>query len=951
MNQPDEARHAPDRFLVLVHEVARELHRGRDIPAPTLDSHLERDLGLDSLARIELMLRLERDFGVRVSDETAIEARTPRDLLSALGHAVELDDGEAERPQTRDDRTTGSDAGPPHRATTLIEVLDWHVARRPDHVCVTMHEDGGGGATLTYAELQAGAREVAAGLRERGLAPGETVAIMLPSGFDFFFAFHGILRAGGIPVPIYPPLRADQIESHCRRQAGVLDNAATTFLLTSQETRSVGRLLHGLLPRLRGVLSVEEIRAEPPGPVAVPRRGDDIAFLQYTSGTTGNPKGVVLTHANLLANIRAMEASVKPDPASDVFVSWLPLYHDMGLIGACLGTLYYGLHLVLMSPLQFIARPQRWLWAIHRHGGTISAGPNFAYDLCAGRIDDEQVRGLDLSSWRLAFNGAEPVIPRTLRHFEERFAPYGFRAEAMSPVYGLAESSVGLAFSKVGERPQIDRVQRGPFHDEGRAIPAGAEEDDVLEFVDCGRPLPGHEIRIVDEVSRELPERHQGRLQFRGPSCTSGYYRNAEATHELYDGDWLNSGDYAYRVDGAIYPCGRAKDLIIRAGRNIYPYDLEQAVGQIEGVRKNCVAVFASPDPETAVERLIVMAETRETAGDIREQLRDRINATALELLEVPPDDVVLVPPQTVPKTSSGKIRRPDARAIYEQGVASSRPGLMVLQVARLALSGIGPALGRGLRRTRDGLFTAWCWLVGAVFVIPGLPLLVALPGSRARAALARGISRAVFTLGGIPLRVYGRENLPDDTPCVVVANHTSYLDAPALRAVLPGPLAFIAKRELGEHPFTHVLVSRLGGEYVERGDSRRALQDLERAQARARAGDRVLFFPEGTFTAAEGLRPFRIGAFMLAVRTGLPVVPVSLRGPRAILKGNSWSPRPGRIAVHIGDPIAPDGDDWDAALRLRDRARAFILEHCGETDLESTRTGVLGDPETGSPV
>lgn len=942
----DRAAHqqSGDRLLDVVHAVARELHRGRSVTRPVLDSDLEREVGLDSLARIELMLRLEREFGVRLSDDIAIQSQTPRDLLDALGHAVP---GDGESDTQTPAAATGSDAGHPDHAATLIEVLDWHAQRRPDRVCVTLHEDGGGGATLTYGYLRDGADEVASGLRENGLEVGQTVAIMLASGLDFFFAFHGILRAGGIPVPIYPPLRPDQIEAHCRRQAAVLANAESVFLIASGETRAAGRLLRGLLPELRGVVSVDELRADAGMATTIPRRGNDIAFLQYTSGTTGDPKGVVLTHDNLLANIRAMKGSIQPDGERDIFVSWLPLYHDMGLIGACLGTLYYGVHLVLMSPLQFIARPQRWLWAIHRHGGTISAGPNFAYDLCAGRIDDEALQGLDLSSWRLAFNGAEPVIPRTLRGFEERFRPHGFRPETMFPVYGLAESSVGLAFSDVERPPRIDRVQRRPFQEEGRAIPAGTDETDTLEFVDCGRPLPGHDIRIVDEHDREVAERHQGRLQFRGPSCTGGYYRNAEATAALFHGDWLDSGDYAYMVDGSIHPCGRSKDMIIRAGRNIYPYDLEQAVAQIEGIRKNCVAVFASPDPDTSLERLVVMAETRETAGDARERLRDRISDTTLEMLEIPPDEIVLAPPQTVPKTSSGKIRRAGARQIFERGLESARGGHMALQIARLVGSGLGPAIGRGLRALRDRAFTAWVWLVCALVMLPGLPLVAILPGKRARAGLARGGSRLMFALSGIPLRVTGRDHLPD-RPCVYVANHASYIDSPVLRAALPGHLIFVAKRELRDNPLISLMIDRIGGEYLERFDHRRSLEDLARTEARAVAGESVAFFAEGTFTSAEGLRPFRIGAFMVAVRTGLPVVPVAIRGTRPILRGHSFSPRPGRVEVRIGAPVQPEGDDWEAALDLRDRARAWIVDNCGETDLESTRAGVLGGDEAG---
>jgi acyl-CoA synthetase (AMP-forming)/AMP-acid ligase II len=300
---------------------------------------------------------------------------------------------------------------------------------------------------------------------------------------------------------------------------------------------------------------------------------------------------VVLSHANILANIRAMGETIEAS-SEDVFVSWLPMYHDMGLIGAWLGSLYFAMLSVLMSPLAFLARPERWLWAIHRHGGTISAAPNFAYELCLSKIPDEALEGLELGTWRRAFNGAEPVSARTVRRFSERFEPYGLKPTSLAPVYGLAEAAVGLAFPPLDSGAVIDRIDRREYERRGRALPAAAIDTSALEFVACGRPLPGHEIRIVGPTGRELGEREEGRLEFRGPSATSGYLRNPSATATLFDGDWLDSGDLAYIAGADVYLTSRVKDVIIRGGRNIYPYEVEEAVGDLDGIRKGCVAVF-----------------------------------------------------------------------------------------------------------------------------------------------------------------------------------------------------------------------------------------------------------------------------------------------------------------------------------------------------------------------
>ena len=915
-------------LLEEVDTLSRELRPGRRAPPATLESALDRDLGIDSLGRVELLTRLEKRFGLRLADASVAGAETVADLLRALGHPVpETPESAAPAPPPE----TEFAGRVPDEAATLIDVLEWHAERHPGRTHITLYEEGGGRDTISYGALLAEAQGVAAGLHELGLEPKRPVALMLQTSRDYFRGFFGILLAGGIPVPLYPPARAGQIEEHVRRQAAILRNAGIDTLLTSDEVRKAGRLVQTQAPELRHVVTIDSLRRVNARPPRLNLGAGDIAFLQYTSGSTGAPKGVTLTHGNLLANIRAM--SQASNAASDVFVSWLPLYHDMGLIGAWLGSLTLGMRAVLMSPLTFLARPTRWLKAISQERGTISAAPNFAYDLCARKIPESELEGLDLSSWRLALNGAEMIHPDTLERFAKRFAPYGFRRESLFPVYGLAECSLGLAFPPLGRGPRVDRIRRIDFSERGVAVPAPAEDPGALAFVACGRPLPGHEIRVVDDAGRELPERERGRLQFKGPSTTSGYYRNPEATQGLFDGPWVNSGDTAYIAEGDVVLVGRTKDLIIRGGRNIHPQELEEAVGRIEGIRLGCVAVFGSADPATGTEKLVVVAETREEDPAKRAALAEAVRRASIDLLGAPAEEVVLAPPRTVLKTPSGKIRRSAVRQLYEDGTLL-KPVSAGRQILRLLASGIGPAMSRAGRATASALYSLWAKLALGLTAIPAVPLLLLLPGLRTRRGLVRLWARTLLALTGIRIEVTGLDTLPAGAPCVVVANHASYLDALVLVAVLPARFSFVAKREFTKNLFSRLFMGRLGTLFVERGDAERGAEDAGAAAEAVKQGASLAVFPEGTFGRAPGLRPFRLGAFLVAAQTAAAVVPISLRGTRSILRDSSWHLRRGRVGVTFGAPIAPAGGDFNAAIALRDAARASILGACGEPDL-----------------
>jgi acyl carrier protein len=936
------------RLLAIIRGLLAEIHPGQEeASTPVLDSSLDRDLGLDSLAQVELLVRIERSFNVSLSEQILATVDTVRDLLRAVLGAG------AGKPETvaREIGAVKLDAvaETPLLAETLVEVLEWHVKNHPDRPHIRLYSDGQEqDDVITYQTLLHEAELVASGLQHFGLAPGESVLIMLPTGREYFFAFFGVLLAGGIPVPVYPPGRLKQIEEHLLRHSAIANNCLARIMVTVDEAKRFARFMHTQAFNLRHVVTMPDLSRA--GTEAFPHfrkpvlTGQTIAFLQYTSGSTGMPKGVVLTHANLLANIRSM-AKVLSVTSEDVFVSWLPLYHDMGLIGAWLGSLHFACQLIIMAPLAFIAKPQRWLWAIHKYGGTLSAAPNFAYELCLRRIDDQEIEGLDLGSWRIACNGAEAVNPATIRQFIERFSRYGFKAEAMLPVYGLAESSVGLAFPKPGSRVRIDRIRRDTFMESGEAIPVGETETGGLEFVCCGEPLPAHQIRIVDAKDRELPERREGRLQFTGPSTTSGYFKNPEKTKELFHDEWLDSGDKAYMAAGNVYITGRSKDIIIRAGRNIYPVEMEEAIGKVEGIRDGNVAVFGSRSSDSGTERLIVLAETRKKEVQALEQIRAAINTIVTDLVGGPPDEVVLAPPNTVLKTSSGKIRRNASREIYERGLIGKTQQAVWLQLARFTLKGLRPRFQSSVAGIKATLYASWCWLVYSLLApVVGI-LVLTLPAEKPRWSVMRFAVKILAGLSSTKIMLYGLENLPDETrPCIFVSNHASYLDAYVLAAVLNRPFSFIAKAELKARTVLHLLLKRIGTLFVERFDQQKGLADAKIITEKGGAGRSLFFFPEGTFMRMPGLLPFRMGAFATAARLNIPVVPIVIRGTRSILRAGSWFPRHGSISVTIGSPIYPEResdreqDTWTASLRLRDNTRQWILKYCGEPDLGDER-------------
>ncbi len=928
------------QLIESIRGVALELKlRPEQIESIDLDTTLDTELGLDSLTRAEFISRIGQKFELTFPQQVFTTVSTPRELLREVLAAQSIDHN---APIAKVDSLVLDKVDPsPATAQTLLDILDWHVQTHPERPHIQIYEAGESTATISYQQLKREATRIAAGLQAKGLNPKQAVAIMLPTCKEYFYTFFGILIAGGIPVPIYPPARLNQVEDHLLRHKNVLSNCSAVMLITVDEAIHVARLVKPHVRSLHSIVTPEEICADPASVLYPNISSADIAFLQYTSGSTGTPKGVTLTHANLLANIRSMGQKLQIE-STDTFVSWLPLYHDMGLIGAWFGNFYYSALLVIMSPLDFLAKPDRWLNIIHQTKATLSAAPNFAYELSIKRSSEDQIKNLDLSNVRALFNGAEPVSPNTMEKFADHFAPTGLRRSALYAVYGLAECSLGLTFPPLARGPLFDVINRDTFMETGFAKPE-VQKSNSLRFVSCGTPIPNHELRILDDSGRELPDRRQGRLQFRGPSTTSGYYRNPEKTRELFHGEWLNSGDLAYVADGEVYLTGRVKDLIIRAGRNIYPQEIEEAVSNISGIRKGCVAVFGSSHSESGTEKLIVLAETRITDSEEKNRLGLQINQVATKLIGGAPDEVLLVRPHTVLKTSSGKIRRSGCRDLFEKNLLEKGPASPWIQFSRLLITAGLSQINRIRDIAFDSAYAIYSWIIFSFITIISWPVVVCCPSLLWRLKFIRAAIRTLARLTGTKITLQGTENLPStNTTNIFVSNHCSYLDAAVLFLALPLPFSFVAKNDLLKQFFATTFLRRIGTEFVARYQQQQGITDSENVTAAVNNGKSILVFPEGTFTRMPGLLPFYMGAFKTAAETDTPIIPVIIHGTRSILRSDTWFPRKGAVTISILPKVESldrsnsreVSSNWEHAQDLKDTTRKLMLKHLREPDL-----------------
>src|SRR5712672_880666 len=425
--------------------------------------------------------------------------------------------------------------------------------------------------TLSFDQLRLEALRRASHLRAMGLVKGDRLALVIPEGEDFIPTFLAALWLGVVPVPLYPPVSLGKLDAFMDALVGILNVARPKALVTSERVGKVLWSAVGKVTTLERVVLTSELRADVPLIDPPPHPADeDIAFLQFTSGSTSAPKGVMVTHGNLIANSKAIMHDGLQWRPGDVTVSWLPLYHDMGLIGMVLCPIVVHMPAVYIPTLSFIKNATLWMETIHKHRGTLTFAPNFAYALVTKRAKPEQIARWDLSRMRAFGCGAEPINPDTMRAFVAAFARAGLRPTALMPSYGMAEATLAMSFSRLGEPFRTDRIDAEPYHGDPKATPVtnGAA---VLEVVNCCRPFPGHEISVQDEEGRILPDRHVGELCFRGPSVTAGYWENPEATKAAFRDGWLRTGDLGYLDAGEVFVSGRIKDILIVNGRNYHP--------------------------------------------------------------------------------------------------------------------------------------------------------------------------------------------------------------------------------------------------------------------------------------------------------------------------------------------------------------------------------------------
>ncbi len=530
-----------------------------------------------------------------------------------------------------------------------------------------------------YATVVSRAHCAAGALRTAGLKRGERVALILPTGIQFFDAFLGTQLAGGIPAALYPPFRLGRLDEYFARVRRMLDKIGARYLVTDARLR---RIVGPAVDGVKSIHAVIEAATLHSGPRAngVDADPDQPAFLQFSSGSTVEPKAVVVSHTNLVHNLAMMLGSFGGYDEADTLagaVSWLPLYHDMGLVGCLYLGLYCPATVTYLGPEMFVARPACWLQTISRYHARISTAPHFAYGLCVKKVRDEEMKGVDLSAWRVALNGAEPIEVDTMERFCERFARWGFRREALLPVYGLAEAGLAVSFSEALRPARVTEFDREALSKQGLAVPGTGRR-----MPSVGRPLPGLAVEIRDGDDRAVPPGRVGRIVVKGPSITSGYFGDPEMTAAVIRDGWLDTGDLGFVFDGEIYVSGRVKDLIIIRGRNYAAQEIEELLQDVEGLRTGCTIAVGTM-VEGVGEQLIILAEKTAFCDRAPEEILAEVQSRILAGLSLVPHDVVLLLPGTLPRTSSGKLRRSDALQQYLAGTLAPPESVTTLKLLK----------------------------------------------------------------------------------------------------------------------------------------------------------------------------------------------------------------------------------------------------------------------------
>jgi acyl-CoA synthetase (AMP-forming)/AMP-acid ligase II len=552
--------------------------------------------------------------------------------------------------------------------------------------------------TVTFAELFDRAQRAAAALIDAGVSPGDRVAVLAPTGLGFLDAFFGAVMAAAVPVPLYPPVRLGRLRDYHVATAEMLRRSGARLVVADQRVRLLlGETLAIARPEL-GTLSTDSLSSHTKH-ACLRATPDALGLIQFSSGSTASPRPVALSHRALCAQCEALPTLFSARPAAEnVGCSWLPLYHDMGLIGGLLTAVHHGGKLVLLSPERFLAKPGSWLRAIARHGATVSPAPNFAYAVCERRVRDDELAGLDLSCWKHALCGAEPVSPEVLRKFARRFSAFGFDEGALMPVYGMSEAALAVTYAPHG------RALRAVSLDPGTLARTGDVSPGDREIASVGVPLPGTRIEVRAASGEVNAEGKIGRIHVASTSLMDGYYGDPEATAKVMSGDFLDTGDLGFWHDGELYVAGRAKDVVIVRGANHAPQEFEVPIDEVEGVRVGCaVALGFQPSSSGGEELLLLVERANGRSPDEDAAIVSAVRVGVMEATGVKAHTIVVLDPGTLPRTSSGKLRRREALALFLSGNLTSPdqvgPGLWAREIAR---SAVGYVKANLPRMTRD---------------------------------------------------------------------------------------------------------------------------------------------------------------------------------------------------------------------------------------------------------
>jgi acyl-CoA synthetase (AMP-forming)/AMP-acid ligase II len=549
----------------------------------------------------------------------------------------------------------------PDEGSILQRVLH-HEQNRPDWVfCSFLDHQAKISDAMTVAAFLTNVRSAAAWLRRQGVRRGNRVVLSLPTSRAFVVGYFAVQWLGAIPVPAPEPNLRFKRHAYYERMVRVIADCSPAACIVLPETirefdaddapAGWHALRDLLLPWDDDATSNIDCVASP-----IESLPDDVAFLQYTSGSTGSPKGVVVTHRALNANMRGIELAVELEE-NDVVVSWMPIYHDMGLVGGLLLPIHVGMPTYLLSTMAFLSRPEIWLKAVSEYRASLSPGTNYAYNLCARKLRPERLPPLDLSCWRRAINGAEPIDYQTIAAFQRKFEPYGLPKNASYPVYGMAEATLGISFPKPLAECKVDRISRRSLNENALAVPVPEDDSDSIEVVCCGIALPGHRLAIKDPTSdRILPERKIGEICFYGPSVCPGYYHQSNTAGLHQARTELRTGDLGYLYEDSLYIVGRLKDVMQIGGANYYPSDIESVLQDIPGVRPGRIVAIAIHKPSIGTDFLVIVAEPKTSANE--PEIRDQIQEKVRQQIGLSVGKVIFLPKGRLPLTTSGKVMR-----------------------------------------------------------------------------------------------------------------------------------------------------------------------------------------------------------------------------------------------------------------------------------------------------